>query len=454
MSRKRAVLLVDNKQRDLMGCTLVAEQLDALGVDCFLEPLEAYRGCLAAHRPDMIIFNHLTGGHLVRYSRRLAAMNVKVAVLTNEGITYDPDLLRFIVGSHHSQAHIDLFLCWNEPMKRAMEEMGAFPMARKVVVGIPRFDFYCPPWSGLFVERTRPAGALPRVLVCTDFHFADFHGVPEAAEVFFGALKDRLPIFSNYKELIGVQHEGRCRLFPFLDELARLGRHELIVRPHPYEQETDYAAWMQALPAAQRANVRLDKASEITRLILNTDLQISCETCTTAMEGWIARKPTIELTFRRHPIFFHEEHAHQQPLCDRPADLPALVEEALANPAQPDYAAGRKMHLQKWCHTPDGNACQQVARAIADSLKDHPAPDWSQLTLTDRRRAAKLHLTRKVGHAYHFDPFMPAKARLFPKKYALKDFSYRKSIRPRDVAEARRWLRAGAGLEFGKSHTA
>src|SRR6185295_9956286 len=138
------------------------------GVQCHLEPLESYRGALAAYRPEMIIFNHLTASHLVAYSKRLAEMGVLTAVLTNEGITYDRDLLRFIVGSHHTTAHVDYFLSWNGQMKQAMEELGVNRDARVEVVGIPRFDFYAKPWSKLF-EQPRPAGeTLPRVLFCTN----------------------------------------------------------------------------------------------------------------------------------------------------------------------------------------------------------------------------------------------------------------------------------------------
>ncbi len=447
MADRRIVLLVDNRQRDLLSVTLIARHLREMGIECRLEPLEAYRGALAAWRPHMIVFNHLAAGHLAAYSRRLAGMGVATTVLTNEGITYDPDLLKFIVGNHHRDAHIDYFLCWNGEMKRAMEEIGVFPATRKVVVGIPRFDFYCRPWSRLF-EEARPA-APRRVLVCTNFAYADFRDVPAAAEVFFGSLKDRLPIFQDYRSLVDLHHRNRQRAFPFLDALAEARKWEVIVRPHPYEKADVYDRWLAGLPADCRRGVRLDKGSNITSLILNSDVQVSCETCTTAMEGWIAGKPTIELTFERHPVFFHAEHARHQPLCDHPRDLPALVEEALAPRAQAAYAAGRRAHLEKWCHTPDGNSCQLVAQAIAAALQDRPAPDWSQLTVTDRRRSLKLKVTRSMGEAYHYDPLLRLKHFLAPQKYAVKHFSYQKTIRPGDVAETRRWLEGRLGLVAG-----
>lgn len=438
LDRKRVVLLVDNKQRDLLADTLIAHHLERLGVECLLEPLEAYRGVLGAYRPHMIVFNHLTAGHLARYSRRLAEMGVLTAVLTNEGITYDREVLKFIVGNHHRDAHVDYFLCWNGELRSAMDEIGTFPQARKLVVGIPRFDFYSRPWSGL-CEEPRPASGRKRLLVCTNFYWADFRGTT-APEVFLAVLKDRIPTFQDGEAILELQYQSRFRVFAFLDALVKGQRWDLVVRPHPYEKLDPYRQWWDGLPTEHRACVRLDKDSTITSLILNSDLLISCETCTTALEAWIARKPSVELTFERHPIFFHEEHARHQPLCDRPVDLPAMVEAALADPAQPAYAAGRAAHLATWCHTTDGNACQLTAQAIAEALRDHPTPEWSALGLSDARRRAKLALTRAMGEAYHYDPLLRLKYRLNPKRYATKHFAYEKSIRPADVAEAHRRL--------------
>jgi hypothetical protein len=196
------------------------------------------------------------------------------------------------------------------------------------------------------------------------------------------------------------------------------------------------------LPPDQRADVKLDKETNITPLILNSALQISCETCTTALEGWIARKPTIELTFQRHPVFFHAEHAALQPLCAQPAEIAALVEKELQQPDQATYHPGRMAHLEKWCHTVDGKSGELVAEVIAGAVKDRPAPDWSQLTLEDRRRGMKLKLLRRFNLPYHFDPWLAIKGKLRPKKYALKQFVLQKSIRPSDVTQARQWIEA------------
>jgi surface carbohydrate biosynthesis protein len=436
MAEQNVVLLVDNKQRDLLADALIAHHLQKRGIRCHLEPLESYQGCLAAFRPEMIIFNHLTASHLAAYSNRLADMGVLTAVLTNEGIMYEKEVLKLILGSHHADAHADLFLCWHGEMKKTMEELGFHHKTKIELVGVPRFDFYCHPWSWMFQARQPAPRTKPQVLVCTNFALADYRAVPDAAEVFFALLKDRIPIYKNYKELIEINYQSRLRLLEFLNETVRTKQWQVILRPHPIEQLGEYATWHQQLPPDVRANVVLDNSTNITRLILDADLLVTCETCTTALEAWIAGKPTIELVFSKHPVFYHPELSCKQPVCERPELLPALITEAIAHPEQKEFQAARREHLLKWCHTKDGNSCELAADAIARALKNKPPADWSKLTFADHRRAAKLKLMARLGEAYHYKPLLSLQGKLMPGKYALKDFAYRKSIKPGDVAMA------------------
>jgi len=230
-----------------------------------------------------------------------------------------------------------------------------------------------------------------------------------------------------------------------LTELARAKKWELIVRPHPYEKIDVFRAWIEKLPADQQAGVRLDKESMITPLILNSELQISCETCTTALEAWIARKPTIELLLLKNPVYYHAELAALQPVCENPAEIVGLVEQELQQPEQTAFQAGRHAHLEKWCYTTDGQSCSLVAEVIAEAVKRAPEPDWSKLNLTDRRRGLKLKLLRQLNLPYHFDPLLFAKKILMPKKYTIKQFVLDKSIRPSDAVAGRQQIEASLG---------
>jgi len=434
---------VDDRKRDLAGASLIAHQLDAQGVDCFLEPLEAYRAVLAAYRPAMIIFNHLSASHLVDWSRRLARMGVLVGVLPNEGIAYDRDQLRFAAGRHHSGAHIDVFFCWNGVHRDALLEAGVGQQARVEVVGVPRFDFYFEPWArAIRAERPQPRER-PRILLCTNFSSAIFHDLPRArADKHYAAWKDRMPLFRDYWQVIEDQYFGSRRVLDYAGALAATGKYDIVLRPHPREYDQAYLDWIASLPAAQRERVRLDSAANITSLILDCDLEISCETCTTALESWIAGKPTVELLFRRNPALYYPEHAACNSSCDAPEALPGLVERLLRDGEDPAVLAARQRHLQKWCNAPRGKSSERLATVVAEAVRAARPPQWSRLTFADRQRSAKLRLYRNLGFAYHFDPLMPVKMKLARGRYAIKKYSYDKSIEPRHVAEARRRLTA------------
>ena len=436
---KRVVILVDNRRRDLPSAALIAYQLEQRSVKCFLEPLEAYQGILAAHRPHLIVFNHLTASHLERYSQRVGEMGVLTAVILNEGILYDEGEMKFNAGRFHNNAHIDFYFCWNEPHRQALLAEGFGLKTRIEVVGVPRYDYYVKPWSRVFHPGYQSESRKrPKVLVCTNFVTARFWDLSRAeGDKFFAAWKDRIPAHRDYWTAVEIQHRSRQKTFDYLNRLVAAGEFDVVVRPHPNEDQRPYRQWYDSLPSALKSNITLDAATNITTQILDCDLEISCETCLTALEAWMAGKPTIQLIFEKYALWFHEEHAKPNVPCNEPDELVPLIRRLLKefNPASPPVQ--RLAHLKKWCHSMDGASCKSVATVITDAVARIPEPDWSQLTANDYRRAVKLKLLRAFGLPYHFNPFLPLKRALRPQKYAVKSFAYSKSIRPRDVAEAR-----------------
>jgi len=443
---KNVIILVDSKTRDLDVATLIAHHLGARGIACHLEPLEAFRAVLAAHRPDMIIFNHLMASHLVAWSRRLAEMGVLTAVLPNEGIFYDREQLEYYAGRHHNGAHIDYFFCWNEVHRRAILAQNPQSDTKVEVVGVPRFDFYFEPWSRVVYRPDPQRSVRPKVLFCTNFGTAYFWKLPrEQADKLFAPWKDRIRIYSDYWRSIEAQWNSREHAFDFLNALVEADKYEILLRPHPMEETTIYEKWLNTLPPSRRQHIRMDATSNITPLILDCDLQISCETCTTALESWIAGKPTVELLFDRDQLWYFEEPARGNFPCDEPGRLVQFVEKGLHEPLSPEMAEARRNHLEKWCSTPDGMSSERIADIVAKALHGKEAADWSRLTVNDYRRSIKLQGLRSLGLAYHFDPLLPFKRTVFPSRYSVKDWTYKKSIKPRDVENARRRLESRLG---------
>lgn len=440
---RNVVILVDNKIRDLDGAELIAHHLRRLGIQCHLEPLEAFRAVLETYRPAMIIFNLVTASHIASYTRRLHEMGVLTGVLLTEGIFYDPETLRFNVGRFHRNAHVDFYFCWNENYKKALLDEGFNPDSTAVSVGVHRFDFYFKPWSKLIQRPAAESSGRPKVLVCTNFFGGKYKGLPKKdLDKQFAIVAGRLPIYRNYERSVQAHWKGRDRFFDYLNELVDADKFEVTLRPHPLEGQDVYSDWFAALPPEKKRYVRYDNTSNISGLILDTDLEISCETCTTAIESWIAGKPTIELSFERDPLWCHEIHSRANVVCDDPKKLPALVEAQIANPTQPEVAAIRRQHIEDWCGNSDGNVCERIAGIIAGAIDAKRPADWSKLRFEDYRRAIKLRIYRALGQAYHFDMMLWIKYLLFPRSYWTRQATYDKSIKPSDVAAARRRIEA------------
>jgi surface carbohydrate biosynthesis protein len=441
-SVRPVILLVDNRTRDLDVATLVAHHLERRGVPCRLEPLEAFRAVVGACRPSMIMFNHLFASHLVAWSKRLHEIGVLTAVLTNEGMMKTEESRRFQSGYHHREGNVDLFFCWNDAHRQTIEESGTYPEARVEMIGVPRFDFYFEPWANIVRQLDEQPRARPRILFCMNMGLAKFRDLPrEHGDRHFAAWAGYQKNYGDPWKRVEAQWQGRQKALAFAEALAATGKYDIVFRPHPSEPEAFYREWLDGLPENLRAGISINKSSNITTLILDCDLQISEEGCTTGVESWIARKPTIGLSLYHQdsPLNF-PERAKCHVRCDDPVQLPALVEAQLSKPVPAELLALRQQHIAKWCSDPDGRSCERIAAAIAETVKASPSADWSKLGLQDFRRAAKLLGYRALGLPYHFDPLLWIKGRLFGKRYAMKEFAYRKSIRPRDVAQARRRL--------------
>ena len=438
-SLEPVVILVDNKVRDLNVAALIAHHLERLGVICHLEPLEAFRAVLGAYRPGMIVFNHLNASHLADWSRRLAEIGVLTAVLPNEGLLYEPGARPLLSGRFHA-AHTDYFFCWNEVHQEALIAEGVDKVRRIEMVGVPRFDFYFEPWSRIVPAAPPRKSERPRILFCTSFSFARFLERRADADKLFGNWAKRNPAYVDYWGAIESQGRSRQRVLNVLETLLDDGRFEILLRPHPNEDSSFYQSWLDGLSGARKENILIDATSSITSLILDCDLQISCETCTTAIESWIAEKPTIELIFDKHPKLYKEEHSLPNYECNDFAELPDMIARHLAAPDQPEKRELRIRHLKKWCASPDGLSTFRIAEVVAEAIWRKRPADWPKLNINDFRRALKLKALRSIGHAYHFDPVLPIKRSLFRQRYAAKYRAYAKSIKPRDVADARRRL--------------
>lgn len=440
MSKKRVVLLVEHKNRDLNGCALIAQHLNDAGIETFLEPVNAWQSALGAHKPHFILFNHALRPHLADFTGRLHRLGVLTGVLPNEGLLYR-DEVRVYNSKRLPNLHLDHYFCWNEPHRECLLKHDENKLTQVTTVGVPRFDFYFQPWNRFFKTETQ-ARNRPRILVCTNFGFAEWRERPRSEVDQFFSQWSHLPSYANYWDAIEVNHRSRLRFFDFLKAILVSGQFEVVLKTHPRESRQLYESWLAALPEKLQTNINyVPVDANITPLILDCDLEISCEKCTTAMESWIARKPTIELVFEKHPLFYDHDFSKLNALCAAPEEIVATIETQLRQPEQIEFSEGRKKHLGRWCHSPAGNSSLSVATVIASSLKAHQAPKKLRLNLNDVRRGLKLKAYRAIGEPYTFSPSLQVREKLLGKKaYSKRAVLYEKSVTPKEVRQVMKKL--------------
>lgn len=442
---KTVVIFVDSKSRDLMGDALIAHHLEKRGYRCVLESLEAWRACLGAWKPDFVLFNHLNASHLAEFSQSLRSMGVLTGILPNEGIFHVAGDLEYSSKKQFADSHCDRMLCWNKTHHDALvENEFCDDPANIITLGVPRFDFYSPPWKTLYEDKGHFKSKRPKILVNTNFPIAHFlDGPKEEMERFFSQWSDISEEFADYRQAVKDNHWGRTRFLDFLAKLIQEDRYEIIVRPHPRENLNFYLDWYRTLGAEAREFVHLGNGANITELILACDLEISCENCTTVMEAWIAGKPTIGLTFKKHPFFYRAENGALLPECDDPETLPALIDETLNHPAQEKFTAGREAYMGKWVFKHDGKSSERVAEAIFGAVENRAKETDIRLSFGDLRRAAKLRVFAAINEPYYCRLTHVLKHKLFGEriKPTGRYREYLKAVRPSEARDAIRAIR-------------
>lgn len=441
------VIFVDSKARDLMGTALIAHHLEKRGIRCQLEPLASWRSCLGAWQPDFILFNHLNAPHLADFSQQCKEWGVLIGVLPNEGIFYVEGTLEYNSKRTRDDVHCDAVFCWNDIHRDSLIARGFCSDPSAVVsVGVPRFDFYRPPWNHFSEKRRRERRRdKPVVLVNTNFQLSHFLDLPrKSADTFFAPWKDEIPIYKDYWEIVESSGRGRERFLDHLRVLIECGKYDLVLRPHPRENRQFYVDWLATLPTELSSRVRLSLNETISEAIMGADLEISCENCTTTMEAWLVGIPTVGLVFEKHPFSYTPEVGSLLPECEDPAELVPMIDEALANPSQPDYAEGRCRHMEKWMYRTDGRASERVADGIAVAISRRKKPRKIQLDLPNRRRALKLRMAHWFDEPSNVTPAHYLR-HLFKGEKGTQSVKYRaylKAVRPSEVTQARELIRS------------
>lgn len=436
-----ALIFVDLPSRDFMGDALIAHELRKLGITCHLEPLQSWQSAVFAYKPNLVLFNHLTTEKLADYSQTLKGYNILVGSLLNEGLTYEASAREFVSRKQFPQLHCDLHLCWNDHHRDALiDHRFCSPPEMARTVGCPRFDFYQQPWAQIYQKEIHREDNRPVILVNTTFALAHFKTLPrENADRFFADWKDKIAGLNDYMAVVDSHYDGRNMLPPFLEQILDTGEYRIILRPHPREELGFYDQWFDTLPPDQRSLISLSVNEPPFRPILASDLVLNCEDCTTSMEAWLARKPTLTIALAQHPYFYTETYKRLSPIVDQPSMIVEEIRNALQAPEQSHYQPLREAHLKEWLYSSDGRSARRAAEEIAALIRKRNNTPKIPFSFRGWRQKLKLLTLHAFDEPYTFQPKHFLRRRLDKSggQHTIKYRNYLKSIRPSQVREGR-----------------
>jgi surface carbohydrate biosynthesis protein len=394
MDRKRILVLVSFKLRDLPGHALLKVLLEQRGrYEVMLVPQIVptwEQAWLRRFRPDMVVYPGIWNAADSASTHRMRKLGIAVTVIPAEGNSYTPDSRLAVAGGRSDLTAVDLFFVWNEGIADLVRTHRTVDPARCIVAGGPRFDLYAPRYRSVMMSRKE---------------FCDKYSIDSRAPIVTWATNFGWTIYDSRKKLAdpvrrygaqGYDWDIAARVASDVRSrealagmMARLAREHpeavIIVKTHPGEEKDWYRRWM---TAAGLKNLRLIGDEYIWDVLNATDLHLH-RSCTTAIEAWLLDKPTIELQCAPQERYISEEMLPGGDVAYSYDQLRSQVKYYLAGGTiAPSHTAARPGIIEWFIGEVDGQATARHVEAI-----------HAWFTGRDPRRAALPWTTAEVRFA-------------------------------------------------------
>lgn len=409
--RKRVLILVEFKQRDLPGIVRIKTLLeDVYGHSVAVAPPPEELVAVPRYRPHLVLYSHLRYPASVERARRLRAMGIGVGVLPTEGMSTLESVRLVCAGQLTDLTPVDMHFVWNDTMAGLTHTAGRLASDRIHVTSTPRFDFYFPPLSRVHMTRDalcRKYGWTPdRPIVswASNFGWSRLHGkedlIRNAVVSYAHEGVSHLFPWDDIPSL--VEREAECRGLQagmFLRLAAALPEVNFMLRPHPVE---DVDWYVSAVDAAGLRNVAITRAEYIWDVLASTDVHLHRASCTTSHEAWLLGRPTIALMPYPDEWFFSQSLADGGDVAATDAELLAGVRGYTSGAAVPEaQQAARTIALRDWYSIVDGRSAERHAAVIDRFLRSRrPEPDVARDAAFFAERA-RLLVRRVIGLPQH-----------------------------------------------------
>lgn len=389
LSPRRIGLIVDHPKRDLAGAVMLARALVDRGLEAALIPL--YDQGVDV---PLLGLNGLVTNFAREVNRPLvesyAKAGIPVWVLDTEGGTLGETganspatLARYVRDSGYANMLAGYFF-WGSVLHEAFVEGSGMPADRLHVTGCPRFDFASPQWRGT-LEYPRSGYLLINAnfsLVNPRFSKSPEHEVE--ALVANGWDGDYV------RNLMRDMRDVLAEFVATTRELAiRFPEHQLLLRPHPFENLDYYQRTLGDLP-----NLVIDGSGSVLNVIAHSDAVIQLN-CGTAIEAVMLDRLPLSLEFLNRDST--RNHATLPARASYPVEsqdaLFAAIRDLPAMSSAFDFGERHTAVIRPWYHKNDGKAADRIAdvlsAAVAASPKA-PAPSIARSLRSSRLDSSKI----------------------------------------------------------------
>jgi len=280
---KKILIIVDNPQRDLAGCTYLAEELVKNNFVVFLTPMYNFHEVFLIN-PDLVILNHARKEKvhssgidlIIRYCN---LSNIKIVIIDSEGGLFKNSFInkykKFI---NESGDKIDKYFLWGSNKISLVSKKN---INKYVVSGNPRFDlFFLKNYNNKFLKEFNKKNY---ILVNTSFpRLNPIEGDKIGRKDFDKYKKSRL--YYNHKFYFD-------KLLKFMKFFSELNKNiSFIIRPHPFESLETYRKEF-----LNYSNIEILNKGDIYFYLKKCKFVIN-HNCQTSLEAILANKNCINFS--------------------------------------------------------------------------------------------------------------------------------------------------------------
>lgn len=281
-------ILVDNPNRDLPACILLAQYIAAHSeLQVALVQMNRAVTTLFALAPRYVLLNYARPNN-ARLIAELQASRISVGVLDTEGGVFtvmpqtgELNYFNTVIKDDAIRSHVKHYFIWGKAIFDAIREKNLYRPGQLFLTGTPRSDFY-------HSDFALPDGAIEKIiLVNTSFaltnpKFSSFANEMHMLQKIFGYEQTYLDELA--KQIFKVEQV-------MIEQVRALAIHfpeqKIIFRPHPFENEKKYVDLFCDIP-----NIRVVCDGTVDQWLRKAILMLHYE-CSTALEAACLNVPAL-----------------------------------------------------------------------------------------------------------------------------------------------------------------